>query len=73
MGVVNVNNRPMELVEQLREEVGVSKSKMARCCGISRAKYYEDLGAKDIKYGVLKKYLRVLGWKLILTRDNMEI
>lgn len=73
MGVPQAKNRPMEVIEQLREEAGISKSAMARCCGLSRTKYYDHMEAKDIKVEAFKEYLRVLGWKLILTRSNMDI
>lgn len=69
---IKANNRPMEIVEMLREEAGVSKTEMAKVFS-SRTKYYEHLEANDIKVGVFRAYLRKLGYDLKIGRTDIEM
>lgn len=70
--VVKAKNRPMEVIEQLREAEGISKTEMAKRFK-SRTKYYEHLEANDIKVGVFVTYLDILGYEIVITKKNVKL
>lgn len=65
-------NRPMEIIEMLREERKMSKTEMAKHLP-SRTKYYEHLGAVDIKVGAFKEYLEILGYEIVITKKGTKL
>lgn len=69
---IKPKNRPMEIIEMLREESGVSKTDMAKHLP-SRTKYYEHLEAVDIKVGAFKQYLDILGYEIVITKKGTTL
>ena len=70
--VVKAQNRPMEVIEQLREEAGLSKTEMSKRFS-SRTKYYEHLEAVDIKVGAFLTYLDILGYEVIIAKKGIKL
>lgn len=62
------NNKWMEIVEKLRTEKKMSKTEMAKHL-TSRTKYYEHLEAKSVKIEEIEKYLKILGYRLVIAKD----
>ena len=64
-------NRAMEIIEILREESGMKKSDIAPTEG-ERSKYYKNMEADDIKVSVFAKYLRAMGYRMVIVREGTE-
>lgn len=70
--VATAKNRPMEVIEQLREEAKISKTEMTKRFK-TRTKYYEHLEASDIKVGAFLSYLDILGYEIIIAKKGIKL
>lgn len=65
-----MSNKAMEIVDRLRIESGISKTEIT---GGAPNRYYEHLAASDIRVDTFAKYLKRLGYKIIITKEGLDI